>query len=139
MHAERLQRGILILDYGSQYTLLIARRVREFGVYCEIWPCNDARLRDAVASRTAPALALVLSGGPNSVHVDGSPDLEGGLLELNIPILGICYGMQLLAKTFGATVAPGHVGEYGRTLVNVQTSGPFEDCLCLPVTIFLPA
>ncbi|MBU6161674.1 MAG: glutamine-hydrolyzing GMP synthase [Myxococcales bacterium] len=123
MHGERLQRGILILDYGSQYTLLIARRVREFGVYCEIWPCNDARLRDAVASRTAPALALVLSGGPNSVHVDGSPDLEGGLLELNIPILGICYGMQLLAKTFGASVAPGHVGEYGRTLVNIRASG----------------
>jgi GMP synthase (glutamine-hydrolysing) len=65
----------------------------------------------------------VLSGGPNSVHVDGSPDLEGGLLELNIPILGICYGMQLLAKTFGASVAPGHVGEYGRTLVNIRAAG----------------
>jgi GMP synthase (glutamine-hydrolysing) len=123
MQGERLQRGILILDYGSQYTLLIARRVREFGVYCEIWPCNDARLRTAVAEHRAPALALVLSGGPNSVHVEGSPDLEGGLLALGVPVLGICYGMQLLAKTFDAPVAPGHVGEYGRTRITVQGQG----------------
>jgi GMP synthase (glutamine-hydrolysing) len=127
MSAARLLNGILILDYGSQYTLLIARRIRELGVYCEIWPCNDERLRGAVSAATSPAQALILSGGPSSVHVEGAPRLEGGLLEWNVPVLGICYGMQLLAQTFGASVDKGHVGEYGRTAITVNDGGPLFD------------
>lgn len=120
MSAERLQRGILILDYGSQFTLLIARRVREQGVYCEIWPCNDDRLASALRQGACPARALILSGGPSSVHVEGAPALQGGLLDLDVPVLGICYGMQLLCQAFDAPVAPGHVGEYGRTGIRIQ-------------------
>ncbi|MFT6398515.1 MAG: GMP synthase (glutamine-hydrolyzing) [Bradymonadia bacterium] len=119
MSIERLERGILILDYGSQYTLLIARRIRESGVYCEIWPCNDARLASALAEERSPARAVILSGGPNSVHVEGAPDIGHGLLDLNIPVLGICYGMQLLSDAFGASVQEGTVGEYGRTRISV--------------------
>jgi GMP synthase (glutamine-hydrolysing) len=121
---QSLARGILILDYGSQYTLLIARRIRELGVYCEIWPCNDARLHQAVEHHVAGAgplaLGVILSGGPNSVHVEGAPSVRGELLALGIPILGICYGMQLLAQTLGGSVAPAAHGEYGRTAIVVE-------------------
>ncbi|TVR03104.1 MAG: glutamine-hydrolyzing GMP synthase [Deltaproteobacteria bacterium] len=115
-----LQRGVLILDYGSQYTLLIARRIRECGVYCEVWPCNDERLEQAIASRNVPARALILSGGPASVHVEGAPSLQGGLLEFDVPILGICYGMQLLSDAFDAPVQPGNTREYGRTSIDIR-------------------
>ena len=117
--SDRLRRGILILDYGSQFTLLIARRIREAGVYCEIWPCNDPRI-EAAHDGGAPAMGIVLSGGPSSVHVDGAPDLKSAILDLNVPVLGICYGMQLIADAFGATVQPGHVGEYGRTNITIE-------------------
>ena len=119
MSAERLKRGILILDYGSQYTLLIARRIRESGVYCEIWPCSDPRLA-GVLKRGNAARAIVLSGGPNSVHVEGAPDLRAGVLEHGVPVLGICYGMQLLGDAFGASVEAGAIGEYGRTRVRIE-------------------
>jgi len=117
--SDRLRRGILILDYGSQFTLLIARRIREAGVYCEIWPCNDPRI-EAAHDGGAPAMGIVLSGGPSSVHVDGAPDLKSAILDLNVPVLGICYGMQLIADAFGAKVQPGHVGEYGRTNITIE-------------------
>lgn len=119
MTAERLRRGVLVLDYGSQYTLLIARRIREAGVYCEIWPCNDERIEAAAHSGQSPARAIILSGGPSSVHVEGAPDLRDGVLEFGVPVLGICYGMQLLGDAFGATVKPGSVGEYGRTRITI--------------------
>ena len=112
-----LGRGLLILDYGSQYTLLIARRIRELGVYSEVWPCNDERLAEIVASQTAPARGIILSGGPSSVGVEGAPALAGGLLDLDVPVLGICYGMQLLAHELKGRVAPAEVREYGRTVV----------------------
>jgi GMP synthase (glutamine-hydrolysing) len=123
MTRDWLRSGILVLDYGSQYTLLIARRLREMGVYCEVWPCNDPRVAAAVAAGETPAAGLVLSGGPSSVHVEGAPAIEGGLLDLDVPILGICYGMQLLGQAFGARVSRGHVGEYGRTRIHIEEPG----------------
>ena len=126
MSDQHLRSGVLILDYGSQYTLLIARRLRELRVYCEVWPCNDARLGPLCASGQAPAKGIILSGGPSSVAVEGAPALAGGLLDLQVPVLGICYGMQLLGQAFGATVGRGEQGEYGRTSVVVeQPLGPF--------------
>ncbi|TXD37867.1 glutamine-hydrolyzing GMP synthase [Lujinxingia vulgaris] len=122
----QLRDGLLILDYGSQYTLLIARRVRELGVYCEIWPCNDARVGELIDAGSAPARGVVLSGGPSSVHIEGAPALQGGILSWEVPVLGICYGMQLLAKSFGGQVDRARGGgEYGRTQVIVEAArGP---------------
>jgi GMP synthase (glutamine-hydrolysing) len=115
-----LTNGILILDYGSQYTLLIARRVREMGVYCEVWPCNDERVAAFIDEGRAPSKGVVLSGGPSSVSIEGAPQLDGGLLELEVPVLGICYGMQLLAHAHGGKVEASEVGEYGRTTIEID-------------------
>jgi GMP synthase (glutamine-hydrolysing) len=115
-----LHGGILILDYGSQYTLLIARRIRELGVYSEIWPCNDSRVEAFIATGKAPSKGIILSGGPSSVSIEGAPRLAGGLLDLDVPVLGICYGMQLMADAFGAVVRPAATREYGRTRLTVE-------------------
>jgi GMP synthase (glutamine-hydrolysing) len=109
----------LILDYGSQYTLLIARRVRELGVYSEVWPCNDARLAEYIAQGRAPALGVILSGGPASVGVEGAPKLDGGLLALGVPVLGICYGMQAMGHALGVPILPAATREYGRTTIEI--------------------
>ena len=95
--APRTRDRILILDYGSQYTQLIARRIREQHVYCEIQP-HDI---DLAAIRAWDPAGIVLSGGPASVLDEGAPDLDVGILELGRPILGICYGLQLLAHRLG--------------------------------------
>jgi GMP synthase (glutamine-hydrolysing) len=115
-----LSNGVLILDYGSQYTLLIARRVREMGVYCEVWPCNDERVAAFIDEGQAPSKGVVLSGGPSSVSIEGAPQLDGGLLELEVPVLGICYGMQLLAHAHGGKVEASDAGEYGRTTIAIE-------------------
>jgi GMP synthase (glutamine-hydrolysing) len=107
---------ILILDFGAQYTQLIARRVREQHVYCEIHPC-DLDLDAAIAF--APS-GIILSGGPASVLDEGSPDLDPGILELPVPILGICYGLQLLVKRLGGKVEPADDREYGRAHIHVD-------------------
>jgi len=101
-----MQDKILILDFGSQYTQLIARRVRELNVYCEIHPFNKFEL-------TPDVKGVILSGGPCSVLDEGSPDLEIRELD-NVPILGICYGAQLLVRKYGGTVAKSDHREYGR-------------------------
>ena len=124
--AELLRGGILVVDYGSQYTLLIARRIRELGVYCEIWPCTDGRLKRLSHDRKSPAQGIILSGGPSSVHLQGAPSFEEDLLSLGRPILGICYGMQLMAQSLGGEVRAGRHGEYGRTrLAVLQPRGLF--------------
>ncbi|MGD2068942.1 MAG: glutamine-hydrolyzing GMP synthase [Gemmatimonadota bacterium] len=113
---------ILILDYGSQYTQLIARRVREERVYCEIHPPD----RDLAWIRSWRPKGIVLSGGPSSVYDEGVPTAEAGLLDLGVPILGICYGMQLVAHLEGADVARGR-REYGRAELEVgRAEGLFE-------------
>ncbi len=107
---SELDQGILIVDFGSQTTLLIARRLREMGVYTEVWPCTDGRLTNPPSS-----IGIILSGGPSSVADIDSPRLAKALIETGKPVLGICYGMQLLVEHFGGRVAPGHVREFGRT------------------------
>ncbi len=108
---------ILILDFGSQYTQLIARRVRELQVYCEIHPFNA----DLSAFADAPPGGVILSGGPMSVNEPGAPHLQTGIFEWNVPVLGICYGLQLLAHT----AVPGSVEkaarrEFGRARLNID-------------------
>jgi GMP synthase (glutamine-hydrolysing) len=107
---------VLIVDYGSQYTQLIARRIREQHVYCEVVPpwVETARVREI-----APA-ALVLSGGPASVMGEGAPELNEELLDLDIPVIAICYGQQLLVSHFGGRVEPAEEREYGRSILHVE-------------------
>jgi GMP synthase (glutamine-hydrolysing) len=108
---------VIILDFGSQYTQLIARRIREAGVYCEIHPYNVSL---AALGRLAPR-ALVLSGGPASVYGDAAPRVGTEIFELGIPILGICYGLQLTAFLLGGGVERSDEGgEYGRAKVRVE-------------------
>ena len=107
---------VLILDFGSQYTQLIARRVRELGVYCEIHPCTDpspAQLSDDV-------IGLVLSGGPASVISADAPPFDEGWLSHGKPVLGICYGMQLLARLGGGSVERGSSREYGQAEIAIE-------------------
>ena len=110
---------VVVLDYGGQYSQLIARRVRECGVFSELLPYHVGP--EEVAARGAKG--LILSGGPASVHVDGAPRLDPGLLELGIPVLGICYGMQLLAQHLGGRVESAEVGEYGRSELTIGEHG----------------
>jgi GMP synthase (glutamine-hydrolysing) len=101
---------VLVVDFGAQYAQLIARRVRELSVYSEIVP---HRITAAEVAERRPA-AIILSGGPKSVHVDGAPVLDPAVYDLGIPVLGICYGAQLIAQQLGGTVGRGMRGEYGR-------------------------
>jgi GMP synthase (glutamine-hydrolysing) len=110
------QHRILILDFGSQYTQLIARRVREIGVYCEIWPW-DASASDII--RFAPR-GFILSGGPESVHAEDGPQAPDVVFELNVPVLGICYGLHTMAAQLGGTVAPSSLKEFGFARVTVK-------------------
>jgi GMP synthase (glutamine-hydrolysing) len=126
---------ILILDYGSQFTQLIARRVREAHVYCEIHPA--ARGTDlAFITQFAPK-GIIFSGGPSSVFDPGAPTADPKLLGLGIPVLGICYGMQLVAHLAGGTVQPSSEREYGRAEVTVREAtglfAGFEPQACITV------
>jgi len=109
---------ILILDCGSQFTQLIARRIREASVYCEIHPA--ARGLDLQFVRAFDPKGIILSGGPNSVFEDGAPTVDRGILEVGTPVLGICYGMQLIAHLSGGKATPAQQREYGRAEVTVK-------------------
>ncbi|MEM1271226.1 MAG: glutamine-hydrolyzing GMP synthase [Bacteroidota bacterium] len=122
---------IIILDYGSQYTQLIARRVREAGVYSEIHPCTLPAAEVAAFEPTG----LILSGGPNSVYDDDAPQMDAGLLDLiradgsQVPILGICYGLQAMAKLLGGTVEASARREFGRAHVNIDETADLFDAV----------
>jgi GMP synthase (glutamine-hydrolysing) len=103
-----MSQQILILDFGSQYTQLIARRVRELNVYCEIHPFNK------IPTLTPDIKGVILSGSPCSVRDAGSPDIDMSLFEGKVPVLGVCYGAQLIAHKNGGNVLPSTIREYGR-------------------------
>ncbi|MBR6077551.1 MAG: glutamine-hydrolyzing GMP synthase [Paludibacteraceae bacterium] len=111
-----MRKRIAILDYGSQYTHLIARRIREKKVYSEVLPTSVT----AAELMTNPPLGIILSGGPASVFAEGAPQIDPAIFDLGIPVLGICYGMQLMAHTLGGKVEPGAEREYGRAVLSIK-------------------
>ena len=106
---------VLVLDFGSQVTQLIARRVREAGVYCEIVPYNKAD--EALAKKPR---AIILSGGPASVTESDTPRAPQAVFEMGVPVLGICYGEMTMAAQLGGRVEAGHTREFGRADIHVQ-------------------
>jgi GMP synthase (glutamine-hydrolysing) len=110
---------IVVIDYGGQYSQLIARRVRDCGVFSELIPHHVALEQ---ISRRKPS-GIILSGGPASVYAPGAPRLERSLLDLGIPVLGICYGMQLIVHELGGRVEQAEVGEFGRSELTVSQPG----------------
>jgi len=121
--------SLAILDFGSQYAQLIARRVREAHVYCELFPW-DAPAETVLALRPR---GFILSGGPASVYAPGAPTLPGYVLESGLPILGICYGMQLLTHTLGGKVNPSPEREYGPATVETLCLNPLLSASSFPV------
>ncbi|HQT38624.1 MAG TPA: GMP synthase (glutamine-hydrolyzing), partial [Acidocella sp.] len=115
MHDEK----ILILDFGSQVTQLIARRLRESGVYCEIWPFNADPARIAAFG----AKGFILSGGPASVADAGSPRAPEMVFAAGVPVLGICYGQMVMCAQLGGDVQGADIREFGRAYIDVV-----EDC-----------
>lgn len=113
------QEMILVLDFGGQYNQLIARRVRECNVYCEVHPYNVGLEK----IKELNPKGIIFTGGPNSVYGEDSPKCEKEVFELGIPILGICYGAQLMMHTLGGEAATAPVSEYGKTNVSVDTTG----------------
>ena len=111
---------VLVVDFGAQYAQLIARRVRECQVYSEIVPSS---MPGAQILARKPK-AIILSGGPASVYAPGAPPVPDGLLESGVPILGICYGFQLMVSGLGGEVARTGVGEYGATRLDLLPAGP---------------
>ena len=109
---------VLVLDFGGQYNQLIARRVRECNVYCEVHPYSLSL--DQI--REMKPKGIIFTGGPSSVYGEGSPICDKAIFEMGIPILGICYGSQIMAHLLGGKVATAPVSEYGRTEVDVDTS-----------------
>ncbi|MAG31148.1 MAG: glutamine-hydrolyzing GMP synthase [Deltaproteobacteria bacterium] len=111
---------ILILDFGAQYSQLIARRVREGQVYCELYPADV----DLATIQAFAPTGIILSGGPSSVLDDDAPDFDPGVLDLGVPILGICYGLQLLVHHLGGEIEAADDREYGRATLKIEREDP---------------
>jgi len=123
-----VQETVVVLDYGSQYNQLIARRVRQLGVYCEIVP-PSATCEELCAEFGKGLKAVILSGGPASVTDPGAAGVDEGILSSRLPLLGICYGMQLLAKRLGGEVLRSETREYGPAALRVDVAEPlFAEC-----------
>ena len=115
---------IIVLDFGGQYNQLIARRVRECNVYCEVHPYT----MPLETIKEMNPKGIIFTGGPNSVYLEESPHIDKAIFDMGIPILGICYGSQLMAYELGGQVATAPVSEYGKTEVEVeQTSVLFKN------------
>ncbi|MDA3915091.1 gamma-glutamyl-gamma-aminobutyrate hydrolase family protein, partial [Oleiagrimonas sp.] len=106
---------ILILDFGAQYTQLIARRIREIGVYCEIWAWDH----DPSEIAAFGAKGIILSGGPESTTLQGAPNAPQQVFDAGVPILGICYGMQTLAAQLGGSTEAADAREFGHATVDI--------------------
>src|SRR5258706_4897547 len=116
---------VLIVDFGSQVTQLIARRLRESGVFCEIHPYDKV---EAMIDAFAPK-AVILSGGPASVHETQSPAAPQKVFELGVPVLGICYGEMTMAAQLGGAVEGGHDREFGRAEILIERPSPLLEGL----------
>ena len=114
---------VLIVDFGAQYTQLIARRVREAGVYSEIVPFDRV---EAALGPVCPK-AIILSGGPASVHETGTPRASPAIFAAGVPVLGICYGEQAMVAALGGEVEGGHHREFGRAAIEVTGATPLFD------------
>lgn len=124
---------IVILDFGSQTTQLIARRVRELKVYCEIFPYTVS----SSEIKAKNPKGIILSGGPASVHGSGSPSCSKDFFSMGVPILGICYGMQLLAHAFGGKVRGAKVREFGHAKIFVETESPLFQSLPKELSVWM--
>lgn len=124
---------VLILDFGGQYTQLIARRVRELGVYSEILPFNTS----AESIRHRNPKGIILSGGPSSVYETGAPHPDPDVLHLGVPVLGICYGVQLMAHFLGGEVRPSNRREYGQAEIEIQDKGKLLGGLSSPLKVWM--
>ena len=128
-----MKQWIAILDYGSQYTQLIARRIREMEVYSEIIRCDTT----AETLRQNPPAGIILSGGPCSVFEDGAPTVDPAVFDLGVPVLGVCYGMQLMSMKLGGKVSPGIEREYGKMPIEVMPGNPLFKGLPSTLTVWM--
>ena len=124
---------VVILDFGGQYTQLIARRVRELGVYSEIVPFNTT----AEAIRRRNPKAIILSGGPSSVYEENAPHPDPAVIQMGVPVLGICYGVQLMAHFLGGEVKPSNRREYGQAEITVQARSELLAGLESPLKVWM--
>ncbi|MCP4201360.1 MAG: glutamine-hydrolyzing GMP synthase [bacterium] len=124
---------VVVLDFGSQYTQLIARRLRENRVYCEVHPCGMAA---GDIAELAP-IGIILSGGPQSVYDDDAPQLDSGVFNLGVPVLGICYGFQLVAQQLGGKVEASGKREYGRAEVAISGGSELFSSLASSETVWM--
>jgi GMP synthase (glutamine-hydrolysing) len=124
---------VLVLDFGGQYTQLIARRVRELGVYCEIIPFNTP----AAAIKERNPKALILSGGPSSVYESGAPHPDPDVMSIGRPVLGICYGVQLMAHFLGGEVMPSNRREYGQAEISAKSDSRLLEGLPAPLKVWM--
>ncbi|HXI89042.1 MAG TPA: gamma-glutamyl-gamma-aminobutyrate hydrolase family protein, partial [Blastocatellia bacterium] len=124
---------VIILDFGGQYTQLIARRVRELGVYSEIVPFNTT----AEAIRRRDPRGIILSGGPSSVYEQGAPHPDPAVIQMGVPVLGICYGVQLMAHFLGGEVKPSNRREYGQAEIAVQAQSQLLAGLTSPLKVWM--
>ena len=122
-----IHQRLLIIDFGSQVTQLIARRVRESGVFCEVVPYTKAE-----AALKTPLQAVILSGGPSSVTEENSPSITDKVFALGVPVLGICYGQQLICNLLGGRVESGHHREFGRAEIEVKSASPLFAGIAAP-------
>lgn len=124
---------ILVLDFGSQYSQLIARRIRECKVYSRIVPFSTP----VEKIREGAPMGIILSGGPASVYQDNAPKCDPEIFNLGIPVLGICYGLQLTVMTLGGKVARGHAREYGKAEIEITGESPLLDGLPSPLQVWM--
>ena len=117
---ESVQEMVLVVDFGGQYNQLIARRVRDCHVYCEVVPYNKAL--EAVKEKQPKG--IIFTGGPNSVYAEGAPQIDPAIFEQGIPVLGLCYGMQIMAHTLGGKVEAAEKREFGKTVTQFDTNAP---------------